>query len=123
MKYVLLLYTEESGLPEHMSAEDRQAFQADFRVFNDALREKNTLVDAMRLRHEGTATTVRVSEDEALVTDGPFAETKESLGGLFVLECADLDEALEWAKRIPSARIGSVEVRPIWEDYGRPESS
>ena len=117
MKYALLLYSEGGSLPESMDEASREAFQKDFREFNRDLGEKQAFVAAQRLRTTDTATTVRVVDGEALVTDGPFAETKESLAGFFLIECADLDEALDWAKRIPSARVGSVEVRPIWENY------
>jgi hypothetical protein len=72
-----------------------------------------------RLRTADTATTVRVEDGKPLVTDGPFAETKEALAGFFLIECGDLDEALTWARKIPSARIGSVEIRPIFEGYSK----
>jgi hypothetical protein len=119
MLYALLLYSQEPDLPENMPEADRKAFSADFGAFNAALGKKDAFRGAQRLRTVDTATTVRVEEGEALVTDGPFAETKEALAGFFLIEAADLDEAIGWAKRIPSARIGSVEIRPIWEDYAR----
>ena len=112
MQYALLLYSTEDELPERMDEADRKAFYADFAQFNKALEEAGVLVSALRLDTSETATTVRMHGAEVLTTDGPFAETKENLAGFFLLECGDLDEALAWAKRIPSARIGSVEVRP-----------
>ncbi len=112
MQYALLLYAKEEDLPEHMDDADREAFSADFAEFNKALEEAGVLLSARRLDTSETATTVRKRGAEVLTTDGPFAETKEHLAGFFLLECGDLDEALVWAKRIPSARIGSVEVRP-----------
>jgi hypothetical protein len=119
MLYALLLYSQESALPERMTEEQRQAFYADFRAFNRELGEKDTFRAAQRLRTADTATTVRVTDGETFVTDGPFAETKEALAGFFLVECADLDEALAWVKRMPSARIGAVEIRPVFEGYGR----
>ena len=116
MLYAFLLNSQESALPEHMTEEDREAFYADFRAFNTELREKDAFRGAQRLRTTDTATTVRIVEGDTLVTDGPFAETKEALAGFFLVECADLDEALAYAKKIPSARIGSVEIRPVFQD-------
>ena len=118
MKYVLLLYSEEEKLPENMPDAEREVFRRDFGEFNAALQQKGAFVDAIRLRRVETATSVVAKNGQTLITDGPFAETKESLAGLFVIDCADLDEALDWAKRIPTARHGTVEVRPAWEDYG-----
>ncbi len=112
MQYALLLYAREEDLPDRMDEAAREAFYADFSEFNKALEEAGILVAARRLDTSETATTVRKRGAEVLTTDGPFAETKEHLAGFFLLECGDLDEALVWAKRIPSARIGSVEVRP-----------
>jgi hypothetical protein len=119
MLYAFLLYSQESDLPENMPEAEREAFYADFRAFNAELSEKDAFRGAQRLRTSDAATTLRVQNGQALVTDGPFAETKENLAGLFLIECGDLDEALGWARRIPSARIGSVEIRPIFEGYGR----
>ena len=119
MLYAFLLYSQESELPENMPEAEREAFYAEFRAFNAELREKDAFRGAQRLRTADTATTLRIQGGEVLVTDGPFAETKESLAGLFLIECGDLDEALGWARRIPSARIGSVEIRPVFEGYGR----
>jgi len=118
MQYALLLYSKESDLPETMSDADRSAFYADFGRFNEEIRAKGAYRDSNRLRTVDTATTVRIEGSEALVTDGPFAETKEALAGFYVIECADLDEALGWARKIPSARIGAVEIRPL-QVYGR----
>jgi hypothetical protein len=78
-----------------------------------AMRDAGVFVASGRLQPAGSATTVRVREGETLLTDGPFAEIKEQLGGYVLLECADLDEAVRWAATIQAARIGSVEVRPV----------
>lgn len=119
MLYAFLLNSQEAALPEHMAEEDREAFYADFRAFNAELQEKDAFRGAQRLRTTDSATTVRIVEGETIVTDGPFAETKEALAGFFLVECADLDEALAYARKIPSARIGSVEIRPVFQDYAK----
>jgi hypothetical protein len=79
------------------------------------MAERGVLQGGERLRPTGDATTVRVRNGEVLSTDGPFAETKEQLGGYFLVDCKDLDEAVEVAGKLPGARYGSIEVRPIWE--------
>jgi hypothetical protein len=119
MLYTFLLYSQEKDLPENLPEAEREAFYADFRAFNAELAEKDAFRGAQRLRTADTATTVRVEDGKPLVTDGPFAETKEALAGFFLIECGDLDEALTWARKIPSARIGSVEIRPIFEGYSK----
>ena len=83
-------------------------------AFTQEVRDRGKLVAADRLQPTSTATTVRIREGETLVTDGPFAETKEQLGGFYLLECENLDEALAYAQKIPAAEFGSIEVRPIW---------
>jgi len=80
----------------------------------DEMKAAGVLVSNNGLSPVATATTVRVREGKALITDGPFAETHEQLGGFFLLDCKDLDEALSWAAKIPSASLGSIEVRPLW---------
>jgi hypothetical protein len=121
MKYVALIYTD----PERRWAatpEDVQAMYAEYGRFVQDAQRRGKLVDGSELEAASTATTVRVRNDETLVTDGPFAETKEQLGGFFVLDCDDLDEAIELAARIPGARGGAIEVRPIIvrDEAGRP---
>jgi hypothetical protein len=94
---------------------DRAEMSADYAVFNKTMAERGVLRDGARLRPTSDATTVRVRNDDVLTTDGPFAETKEQVGGYYVVDCRDLDEAIEVASKIPAAKHGSVEVRPIWE--------
>ena len=114
MRYMFILLGEEGGLqdagPEDMKAEmDRWA------AFGQEAVDAGAFVAGDGLQESATATTVRIQEDgERLVTDGPFAETKEQLGGYYVLDLKDLDEALEWAKKIP-LRAGAIEVRPVMD--------
>ena len=113
MRYALLLYSEEKDLPDHYSDEDREAFYAEFRAANAEIAKIGEITAGVRLETVDTATTIRVKDGDVLTTDGPFAETKECLAGLLVVEVENLDQALAFASRIPSAKIGSVEVRPI----------
>ena len=84
--------------------------------FTADLAQSGALVGGERLRPTMTATTVRVRDGETLTTDGPFAETKEQFGGYYLIDVKDLDDAIHWASKIPTALYGSVEVRPIWEE-------
>jgi hypothetical protein len=86
---------------------------SDFPTVVRTMREAGVYLGSGRLMAAGSATTVRVRDGETLLTDGPFAEIKEHLGGYFVLECADLDEAVRWAATVPGARVGAIEVRPL----------
>ena len=112
MYYMLLIYGDEDEW-RSMSEDEGKAIDAEYSAFSADLRAQGKFIDAKELQWTETATTVRVREGEVLMTDGPFIETKESLGGYFVIEADSLDEALEWAARIPDARDGVVEVRPI----------
>jgi hypothetical protein len=109
-QYMLLLYANEAD-PAEMA--EREAEMPAWIELTDSLREAGLLHASGRLAPVASATTVRVREGEAELSDGPFAMTKEILAGYYIIECADLDEALEQAKRIPLVRYGSVEVRPI----------
>ena len=118
MHYVLLIYGDESRALQ-MTPEEIQESRADvmpqwLQLFDD-LQKAGVLVDGNELDISAAAKTVRVRDGERLVTDGPYAETKEALGGFFLLDCDDLDEAIEWAARIPSATRGVIEVRPVVE--------
>jgi hypothetical protein len=97
---------------------------AAYGAFGQAAQEAGVLLGGEGLQPTSTATTVRVRNDETLTTDGPFAETREQLGGYYLLDCKDLDEAIGWAARIPGAQSGSVEVRPImdYEAMGNTEA-
>ena len=114
MQYVLLIAVDDSDGTQ-LPADSEAELMAEYGTFTAALQSAGAMRGGARLRPSASATTLRVRDGEALITDGPFAETKEHLGGYYVIEAADLDEALAWAAKIPGARFGSVEVRPIWE--------
>jgi hypothetical protein len=112
MQYMALIYDSEQVLAT-MSPKDREQFMGDYFAFTQAAKDAGVYVAGDALKDVATATTLRVRNGETLHTDGPFAETKEQLGGYYLLECKDLDEALKWAAKIPSAKTGSIEVRPV----------
>ncbi len=114
MKYMLQINSDESYYAT-ISEADMGQIMAGYAAFDEAARAAGVYVDSHRLQPISTATTVRVRDGKSLITDGPFAETKEQFGGYYLLDVEDLDAALEWAARIPSATYGSVEVRPIWD--------
>jgi hypothetical protein len=112
MQYMLLIYDDEqawANLPE----DERNGLYAEYGAFTTELTETGSLVAAGQLQPTAAATTVRSRKGDQLVTDGPFAETKEQLGGYYLIDVESMDEALEWAAKIPSARFGSIEVRPL----------
>jgi len=112
MQYLALIYADEK-IEAAKTPEQQQQLLADYMAFGEAAGKAGVIVRGDALQPTDTATTVRVRGGKVLTTDGPFAETKEQLGGYYLLECKDLDEALHWAAKIPNARDGSVEVRPI----------
>jgi hypothetical protein len=112
VRYMLQIYSPE-GYWDSLSEEERSALYAEYFALDRALGERGALVGSHELEPVTTATSVRVRNGETLVADGPFAETKEQLGGYYVIEAESLDEAIEWAARIPSARHGTIEVRPV----------
>jgi hypothetical protein len=109
-QYMLLVYHQEVDAAEQAEREKEMPM---FVELHRSLREAGLLVGVQRLHSTDSATSVRVREGEAEITDGPFAVTKEVLAGYYILECPDLDEALKQAARVPSARYGTVEVRPV----------
>jgi hypothetical protein len=115
VRYLALIYGDASRW-ESFSAEEREAVYDRYRAFGDAGREAGVVLGGAELASTRDATTVRVRDAETLVTDGPYAEVKEALGGYYLLECDSLDDAIDWAARIPGAEHGSVEVRPIYVD-------
>jgi hypothetical protein len=114
MQYLLMIAVDERAAVTTPAGE-RQEISPEYDAFAKEMAERGVLRGGNRLRPTSDATTVRVRSGEVLATDGPFAETKEQLAGYFLVECKDLDEAIEVAARIPGASHGSVEVRPIWE--------
>jgi hypothetical protein len=109
---MLLIYGDESGW-ETLSDADRARVMKDYTDYTEELRSSGAMVAGDALQPTSNATTVRVRGDEQLVTDGPFAETKEQLGGYYLIEADSDEEALEWASEIPSAKLGTIEVRPV----------
>jgi hypothetical protein len=112
MQYLLLIYENESSWANLSEEEEGKIFQ-EYMSFAQGIRGSGHYVGGEALQPASTATTVRVKNGKTLTTDGPFAETKEQLGGYFLVEAKDLDEAIGIAARIPGARTGSIEVRPI----------
>lgn len=117
MQYLILIYSDESHYGT-MSEEDMGQLMAQYGAFHEEIAASGKMLGANRLRPTQTATTVRVRDGKVATTDGPFAETKEQLGGYYLVEAADLNEALGWAEKIPSATYGSIEVRPVWDEEG-----
>ena len=117
MQYLALIYGDES-VWESMSPADRDAAYAQYGAFAAEAQAAGVMTGGEELGPSSTATTVRVRGDETLVTDGPFAELKEALGGYFVLECGSIEDACTWAAKIPGASHGAVEVRPLYVEGG-----
>ncbi|MGH9266189.1 MAG: YciI family protein [Acidimicrobiales bacterium] len=114
MRYALLICTDENAMLA-ASPEETAAMMAAYDEFNRDMTARDVLQGGERLRPTTDATTVRVTQGDVLVSDGPFAETKEQIAGFYLVDCKDLDEAIEVASKIPAARHGTIEVRPIWE--------
>lgn len=112
MKYLCLAHEEEAVL-NGLSHDEWRTLRQETLDYVEALRTSGRLVDARPLQSATTAVTVRVRDDKLIVTDGPFTETKEQLGGYFLIEAADLEEAVRIASKWPSARLGTIEVRPV----------
>jgi len=115
MQYMLLIYG--SGDWQELSPEQQKEIGAAYFAFSEELQASGKMVAGDALQDTSTATSVRVRDGETLTTDGPFAETKEVLGGYYLIDVETLDEALEWAAKIPGAAYGTIEVRPIVTDY------
>ena len=114
MRYMCLIYENETLAAQRSEEENNKNFEAYF-AFSKVVREAGVMEGGDPLLESNTATTVRIRNNKVTHTDGPFAETKEQLGGYYILNCKDLDEALGYAAQIPGAKHGSVEVRPIME--------
>ena len=113
MQYLLMLYVDESGWPKLSKAEQEQGVAA-YTAYTEALTKAGALKGRNRLQPSGSATTVRTTDGKTQVLDGPYVDSKEALGGYYLIDALDLDAALSWAARCPAAGHGVVEVRPIW---------
>jgi hypothetical protein len=114
MKYLLLIYGKEADMPDTKTPADAYKMAEPYAAYTEALQKAGVLLGGSRLRPTSNATTVRVQGGKAQVLNGPYAETKEQLGGYYMIEVPDLDAALSWAARCPGAATGTIEVRPIW---------
>ena len=118
MQYMCLIYDDEQVF-QNLADDERNQVYGEYGAFTESIRESGNYVAGDALQPIATATTVRIRDGKTLVTDGPFAETKEQLGGYYLIEARDLNDAIQVASKIPSARFGSIEVRPII-DYSQP---
>jgi hypothetical protein len=114
MRYALLICADENSIAG-MTEEEGTAVLAKYGQWMEEMGSRGVLQGGERLRPTTDATTVRVRDGETLTSDGPFAETKEQIGGFYLVDAKDLDDAIEMAAKIPGAAVGSIEVRPIWE--------
>ena len=114
MRYLLMICSDESAVGS-LSPEEGAAMLAEYGRFGEEMGRRGVLLGGERLHPTTDATTVQVRDGKVLTADGPFAETKEQIGGYYLAECKDLDEAIEVASKIPGARLGTIEVRPIWD--------
>lgn len=120
MKFMLLVHHDEAAF-ERIAKEEQQAMLAESIALTHQLHAKGQYLSASPLQPAATAVIVRVREGKAIVTDGPFIETREQIAGYFLVDAKDLSEAVDIAKRVPGARIGPVEVRPLREITGLPD--
>jgi hypothetical protein len=115
MKYTLMIYDDEKGGWASLSQIEQQRMIGEYRQFTQQIKDSGQFVAGEQLHPTSAATSVRVRNGQRVVTDGPFAETSEQLGGYFLIDARNLDEAIDIAGRIPSARLGTVEIRPVVE--------
>ena len=114
MQYMLMAYVQEGGWNKLTKAEQEQGLAA-YMAFTEAMKKAGVLTGSNRLQPTATATTVRAGNGKTQVLDGPYVDTKEQLGGYFLIDVADLDAAISWASRCPAIHHGVVEVRPVWD--------
>ncbi len=114
MQYLLMLHVSETGWGD-LTPEQQQQGTAAYMAYGEALRKAGAWVGSNRLKPSANSTTVRVANGKTQVLDGPYADTKEQIGGYYLIDVADLDAALSWAARCPAASHGVVEVRPVWQ--------
>ena len=122
MQYMLTLYSEEAGWNRLTETQQQQAV-ASYMAYTEALKNAGALVASNRLQPSSSATTVRITDGKSQVLDGPYSDSKEQIGGYFLIDVLDLDAALTWAARCPGAAHGIVEVRPIWCMGASPQAS
>lgn len=113
MQYLLMLYSDESGWEKMSKAEQEQGYKA-YMAYTEALKKASAWVGSNRLQPIATATTVKIANGKQQVLDGPYVDSKEQLGGYYLIEAQDLDAAIAWAARCPGASHGTIEVRPVW---------
>jgi len=113
MKYLLLIYANEANMQSRNKSETDQVHAA-YGAYTEAMTKAGVIVGGERLRPTASASTVRVADGKTKVLDGPYAETKEQLGGYYMIDVPDLDAAISWAARCPGASHGTIEVRPVW---------
>jgi hypothetical protein len=114
MRYLLMIYTDETA-DQNVSEAQQAAVMEEYNKFTSDITSSGVYLAGEALQPTTTATTVRVRDGKTSTTDGPFAETKEQIGGYYLVNAKDLNEAISWAAKIPGAKWGSIEVRPIWE--------
>jgi hypothetical protein len=114
MEYALLVLGDETKMNAAADAGDDTVLSPEYAAYNDALLKAGVMRSGKRLRPTTATTSVRVRDKKAVVLDGPYSETQEQLGGFYIIDVPDLDAAIEWAKKLPAAQYGTVEVRPIW---------
>jgi hypothetical protein len=120
MQYLLLIYSDESRW-EQLTEQERGQLGQEYGAYTTEMREKGAFLAGAPLQSTSTATTVQLRDGKQVVTDGPFAETKEQLGGYYLVDVESLDDAIDWAARMPSARFGKIEVRPVMDMEGPPQ--
>ncbi|MGQ0604253.1 MAG: YciI family protein [Anaerolineales bacterium] len=114
MQYLILIYSDEKA-DANVSKEEQEAWMGEYNAYSAALAQSGVMKGGEALHPTSSATTVRVKDGKTVTTHGPFAETKEQLGGFYLVDCKNLDEAIEWAAKCPGARVGSIEVRPVMD--------
>ncbi len=114
MQYLILIYSDEKA-GTNVPKEELDAWMGEYNAYTEALGKAGVMKGGEALHPTSAATTVRVQNGKKVTTHGPFAETKEQLGGFYLLDCKNLDEAIEWAAKCPGARVGSIEVRPVMD--------
>jgi hypothetical protein len=122
MRYAILIYVDPATY-ENVSEAEQQAEMGEYYALGPSFRERGWEVSGEALQPVETATTVRIRNGKVLTTDGPFAETKEHLGGFYLVDCENLDEAMEFARRVPDVKHGSIEIRPVVDFSNLPDPS